>query len=165
VKTIVDILERSDEWKRKFLLEGSSVQDGNFHHVPRMLGKWIGSHLVFDPDKHKLTFDVTMTNGMRETVNEEVGVEVLFVKTDGGAYISLVTDLDTHLTDGSITPNGDLLIQGDKIKIAPDGMTGLGVFFVAAEMYTLKIVTRFVNSRQLLNAPRTLTYELPLRVG
>jgi hypothetical protein len=61
---------------------------------------------------------------------KEVGVEVLGVK-DGGAYIGLVTDTATGLTDGTITPGDDILIEGDKLRIAPDD-DGLGVFFIDA---------------------------------
>jgi hypothetical protein len=123
---------------------------------------------------------------------ENVKVEVLGEK-DGGAYIGLVTDTATGKTDGSITPSEDLLVNGDKIKVEPEGEEGLGVFFVdeagtehplgrrlvestrkklifrvpalAAGSYTLKVVTRFTGTKRLLNEPRTVIYEYPLTVA
>jgi hypothetical protein len=122
---------------------------------------------------------------------ETVGVEVLGER-EGTGYISLVTDISTGKTDGSITPDEDLLIAGDKLKVAPDDEAGLGVFFVDAQgadhpvthrltenlpsklivrvpalvpgAYTLKVVTRFSNSKVLLQEPRAITYPLPLAV-
>ncbi|MDR1380137.1 MAG: DUF4469 domain-containing protein, partial [Tannerella sp.] len=80
---------------------------------------------------------------------------------------------------------------GDKIKIAPAGEDGLGIFFVNPDggeipldhpmaennpkmiicrlpqsvlggPYTLKIVTRYTSGRTTLKTPRTVLYELPL---
>ena len=120
------------------------------------------------------------------TALQEVGVEVLGVK-DGGAFIGLVTDTATGLTNGSITADDDIMIEGDKLKIAPEGEPGLGVFFVNTDgvaipvtrrltqndpkkliarvpalpvgQYRLRVVTKFSNSGALLNSPRVIEYE------
>jgi hypothetical protein len=120
-----------------------------------------------------------------------VGVEILGEK-DSGTFIGLVTDVITGKTDGTITPDEDIIVSGDKLKIAPEDAADLGVFFVdesGAEtrvsrkltentpkklvfrtpslspgVYTLKIITRFSNAQHLLNEPRTVTYEFPLTV-
>ncbi|MDR1073379.1 MAG: DUF4469 domain-containing protein, partial [Treponema sp.] len=112
---------------------------------------------------------------------------------EGAGHIALVTDIATGRTDGAITPDEDILITGDKRKIAPEGESGLGVFFVdaqgaehpvahkitenlpkklivrvpalAAGSYTLKVITRYSNSKVLVQEPRTITYALPLVVG
>jgi hypothetical protein len=122
---------------------------------------------------------------------EDVGVEVLGEK-NSGAFIGLVTDLSTGKTDGTITPDEDLAVSGDKIKIALEDEEGLGIFFTGADgakhpvthrlaenqlkkllfrvpaladgAYTLKVVTRFSNSTTLVKEPRAITYELPLKV-
>jgi hypothetical protein len=114
-----------------------------------------------------------------------VGVEVLGVK-ESGAYIGLVTDAANGKTDGTITPNEDIIIEGNKMKVAPADETGLGVFFVAADgaetpvthrltvntpkkliarvpalaagMYTLKVVTRFSQGNVFLKEPRSIIY-------
>jgi hypothetical protein len=106
----------------------------------------------------------------------------------------LVTDVTTGKTDGTIVEDGDIIIDGEKIKIAPAGDTSLGVFFVTgsgtsipvthslaqndpkriicrvpmleAGTYTLKIVTRFTSgSNKPLNEPREIIYNQPLKVG
>ncbi|MDR1330756.1 MAG: hypothetical protein LBK07_01480, partial [Tannerella sp.] len=77
IETIVDVLNRADRWKRRFLLEGSSVQDGNVHLLPRIPGNWIGADPHYDPKEHKTTLDATLTASMRKALEEEVDVEVL----------------------------------------------------------------------------------------
>ena len=158
-----------------------------------MLGKWIGPNPSYDPDKHRLTFDATMTAEMRKLLGDDVDVEVLFVQAGGGAFVGLVTDVTTRLSDGTITPDGDLIIHGEKIKVAPDDEQGLGLSFVdeagtdiplthplsqngpkvircrvpaslTAGTYTLKIVTRYSTGQVLLNHPRTILYPRPLTV-
>jgi hypothetical protein len=116
---------------------------------------------------------------------------VLGVK-DGGAYIGLVTDAATGATDGTITPNDDIIIEGDRLRIAPEGDTNLGVFFVneAGESlpvthrltvndpkriiarvpalvpgtYRLYVITRFSNSSTLLKEKRSMEYDRWLTV-
>jgi hypothetical protein len=189
-ETILSILNERDAVERDALLNGSSVQSGNTHLAPRVLGNWIGADPVFDAKKHKITLDATQTLEMRHAL-EDVGVEILGKKADGGAIIGLVTDVLTGKTDGAVSIGGDIIITGEKIKIAPAGEEGLGVFFIypggdelpldhpmtennpkkiicrlpasiSEGTYTLKIVTRYSNGSTNLEKPRTLLYELPL---
>jgi hypothetical protein len=188
-ETILSVLQERDTIVRDTLLGGSSVQDGNIHLAPRMTGNWIGANPQFDPEVHKATVDATPTVELRHAL-AEVGADVLGVKADGGARIGLVTDVNTGKTDGTISRHGDIIITGEKIKIAPLGEAGLGVFYVTADgldypgeptltqngpkkiicrvpelapgPYTLKIVTRFTSGNNLLKEPRTLRYVLPL---
>jgi hypothetical protein len=192
IETLIDVLNRGDRWKRRFLLEGSSVQDGNVHLAPRVAGNWEGADPHYDPKKHRTTIDAIPTANLRRTFEEEVSVEVLGKKVDGGAVIGLVTDVITGRTDGAISADGDLIITGSKIKITPAEAEDLGVFFVdgggtetrvtypltqngpkkiicrvpalTTSVYTLKIVTRYSNNATLLKTPRTIVYELPLTV-
>jgi hypothetical protein len=191
IETIIDVLNRVDRWKRRYLLEGTSVQDGNVHLSPRVPGNWIGADPRYDPKEHKITLDATLTADLRKTLETEVDVEVLGKKIDGGSIIGLVTDTYTGKTDGTITPYEPIIITGKKIKIAPLGEAGLGAFLVAVDgtetpvtsiaindpkriicrvpelaagYYTLKIVTRYTNSTPL-KTPRTLIYETPLVVA
>jgi hypothetical protein len=190
VETLLDILNRGDRWRRKYLLNGSSTQSGNFHISPRVLGGWLGILPVFNPKKHKITFDAVPTADFRKEIDEEVGVEILGKKADGGAVIGMVTGV-VDKPDGSIAPGDDIIITGEKIKIAPADEAGLGVFFVSETdekpldypmtennpkrivcrvpnlqdgTYTLKIVTRFSSSSVLLKEPRTIVYETPIVV-
>ncbi|MDR2798744.1 MAG: DUF4469 domain-containing protein [Treponema sp.] len=190
LETILGILQTRDEIVREALAAGSAVQDGCARIAPRITGSWVGVNHTFDPAVHKITLDLSPSQEMR-SVLETVGVEVLGEK-DSGAFIGLVTDVITGKTDGAITPEEDIIVTGDKIKIAPEDEPGLGVFFVDASgaetrvtrkltenmpkklvfrvpslspgAYTIKIITRFSNAQHLLNEPRTITYDFPLIV-
>ncbi|MDR2194566.1 MAG: DUF4469 domain-containing protein [Treponema sp.] len=190
LETIASILQARDEIVRTALAEGSAVQDGCVRLAPRVNGAWVGVNHAFNPAEHKITLDVNPSAEMRGVL-ETVGVEVLGEK-DSGAFIGLITDVTTGKTDGTITPDEDVIVTGDKIKLLPEDEAGLGVFFVDANgtetrvtrkltenlpkklvfrvpslapgSYTLKVVTRFSNAQHLLNESRTITYEFPLIV-
>ncbi len=188
--TLLSILNQSDGIIREMLQNGESVQTGYCHISPRITGVWIGSNATFDPAVHKIGLDMTPTAEMRNALTE-IGAEVLGVK-ESGAFIGLVTDTATGLTNGTITAGDDIRIEGDKLKVAPDGEEGVGVFFVnaagtatpvtrrltqndpktllarvpdlAAGSYTLRVVTKFSNSAVMLKEPRSIEYEKTLTV-
>ena len=187
--TLLDILNRSDRFRCNFLQKGYSVHTNIVHIAHRVTGNWNRDHRRFDPEWHAVTVDATPTAELREALLD-VGVEVLGDQANGGAVIWLVTDHITDKIDGTITPGGNLIIKGHKIKIEPAGEPGLGVFFTAADgtvwtdsqplavntpkqlvcrvpdlpegSYTLRFVTRFSKSGQLLKMPRTIVYNLLL---
>ncbi|MDR0374149.1 MAG: DUF4469 domain-containing protein [Treponema sp.] len=191
LETIASILAVRDDIVREALLQGTAVQDGCVRMAPRVSGNWIGASHAFDPKTHKIGLDISPSAEMRSAL-ETVGVEVLGEK-EAGAFIGLVTDISADKTDGTITPDEDIIVTGERIKIAPEGEAGLGVFFVdaggaehplahkmtenlpkklvfrvpalAAGAYTLKVVTRFSSSSTLLQHPRSITYEFPLTVS
>jgi hypothetical protein len=189
--TLLSILNQRDRIVRLKIQEGCSVQDGVGHIQPRVSGVWIGSNARFDPSTHRITVDMTPAAELREALTH-VGVEVLGVK-ESGAYIGLVTDAATGRTDATVTSGDDIVITGDRIKVAPDDTGGVGVFLhnqasgtvyqvtrrftqndpkkviarlpeMPAGEYLLQIVTRYSNSSILLNEPRTITYERLLNV-
>jgi hypothetical protein len=190
-ETLLDILNHSDRLRRERIQQGYSVQTGVCHITPRVTGNWIGSAQPFNPDVHKITCDLTASAELRHAL-EDVGVEVLGVR-DSGARIGLVTDVATGKTDGTITRNGDLIIEGEKIRISPIDGEGLGIFFIlangdaapvtdpltqndpkkiicrvpslAAGEYTLQIVTRFSNTSTLLKEARAIIYNQLLTVS
>ncbi|MDR2423231.1 MAG: DUF4469 domain-containing protein [Prevotellaceae bacterium] len=193
-ETILSILNERDTVVRNAVLSGSSAQDGNIRIAPRITGTWIGSSPLFDPAVHKITVDVIPTAEFRKSLEEEVGVEILGTKTDGGAHIGLVTDVLTGKNDGVVSPSGDIIITGEKLKIVPADDPATGVFFVDANnietsldypvtennpkkiicrvpanlpngLYTLKIVTCFSTNSVLLKTPRSIVYDLPLKIG
>jgi hypothetical protein len=133
-ETIQAILERANNAKRYFVLRGYSVFDGIVHVTPRVTGSWEGKE-TFTEGKHKVTVDASLAKSLQEEL-KQVGVEVLGV-ADSGARILLVTDVATGNTDGVLTPGDDVVIAGNKIKVAgqpqPDGSPepGIGVFFVS----------------------------------
>ena len=190
-ETLLDILNRGDRIRLDMIAKGYSVQSKVCRVSPRVLGNWTGANATFSEDVHKITLDITPTAEAREALSH-VGIEVLGVK-DSGAYIGLVTDTATGKIDGTITAGDDVIIEGEKIRISPDGEDGIGVFFVsesgeetpvthrftqndpkkviarvpslAPGSYTLEIRTRFSQSTTLLNEVRILTYNLPLTVA
>jgi hypothetical protein len=183
-ETLLDIINHADRLRREKVQEGYSVLTGVTHITPRVTGSWLGTSAKYDPAAHKITCDMIPSAEMRAAL-EEVGIEVLGAK-DSGAIVSLVTDASTGATDGTITVAEDIIIEGDKIKIAPDGGANVGVFFVADDggelqvtgrltqndpkriivrvpelapgSYRLEVRTRFTTSNTLLKEPRTLVY-------
>ena len=171
--TLLSIINQHDRIIREAVMDGYSVLTKTCQYTPRVLGPWIGSSAKFDPEKHKVTLDITLSSEMREALSH-VGVEVLTVK-------------DT------ITPGDDIRIEGEKIRVSGEA-AGVGVFFIASDgtehpvtrrlttndpkcllarvpsdladgQYTLRIVTQFSNTTTLLKEPRTIEYERPLTVG
>ncbi|MDR2691242.1 MAG: DUF4469 domain-containing protein [Dysgonamonadaceae bacterium] len=187
-ETLLDVLNRADRLRVRKIQEGYSIQTGVSHIAPRVLGTWLGAEHKFNPAAHRITADMTPSTELHAAF-EEVGVEVLGIK-ESGAYIGLVTDVLTGKTDGTISYLGDIIITGEKIKIAPDKDSTVGVFFVDDEgedisldypmtennpkrivcrvpelsygTYTLKIVTRYVGNTTLLKQNRTIVYDVPL---
>jgi hypothetical protein len=189
--TILHILNQSDQIIRESIQEGYSVQTGYCHITPRVQGHWLGAITHYTSEKHNLTVDMNPTIEMRDAL-KEVDIEVLGIK-DGGSYIGLVTDVTTGKTDGKVTIDGDIIIEGSKIKILTGDDKSVGLFFVAEDgnefpvthqlainspkkivarvphlkpglSYTLKIITQYTSGNQLLKTPRTIIYNTPLIV-
>jgi hypothetical protein len=189
--TIISILQQRDRIVRHKLQEGCSVQDGVSRISPRVSGVWHGQNAKFDPATHRITVDMSAAPELREALTR-VGVEVLGVK-EGGGIIGLVTDAATGKIDGTVTRGDDIIITGEKIRIAPDNTDPYGVFVrssetgeahrithrlvqndpkkviarlpnVPAGLYTLEIVTRFCGGGRLLNEARTITYDVVLNL-
>jgi hypothetical protein len=153
-ETLLDIINHADRLRRQKVQEGYSVLTGVTHITPRVSGNWIGASAKYDPDAHKITCGMIPSAEMR-TALEEVGIEVLGVK-DSGAIVSLVTDAYTGNTDGTITPGEDIIIEGDKIKIAPPDEVGLGVFFIAEDGTETQVTNRFTQ-----NDPKRIIVRVP----
>lgn len=85
----------------------------------------------------------------------QVGVEVLGKKAEAGR-IGTVTDTLTGLANGHITPNEDIQIDGDRIRINGSD-SSVGIFFVSEDGKTATPVTR----RLTLNAPSRITPVYP----
>ncbi|MCD8137396.1 MAG: DUF4469 domain-containing protein [Parabacteroides gordonii] len=124
--TVLSIINQHDRIIREAVMDGYSVLTKTCQYTPRVAGSWIGSSAKFDPEKHKVTLDMTLSSEMRESLSH-VGVEVLTVK-DSGAAIGLVTDTATGLSNDTITPGDDIRIDGEKIRVAGEA-AGIGVFF------------------------------------
>jgi hypothetical protein len=171
--------------------QGRNVQNDVFSIKPRVSGNWLDSTDSFSPDKHMVIYDQSPSAKLRKSL-EKVKVEVVGVEKND-ARINLVTDVESGDTEGDVTPGGNIVIDGTKIKIAPVDGEGLGIFFVDADgleipvahplaqndpkqiicrvpmlapgEYVMKIVTQFSHSTKLLKAPRTIVYGMMITVG
>lgn len=192
-ETILSVVAQSNRIILRNLLNGQSVMTDLCQFIPRIIGAFANVKAQFDAKIHKLAFDIILTKAVRDEL-KKVKVVNLGAKADV-AGIDLVTDTLTDLFDGSITPNDDIRIEGNRIKIAGDPADEVGIFFVSASdpskvfkverkltqndpstliarvpnladgEYRLRIVTRFSFGQQLLKEPRTLEYKTLLTVG
>jgi hypothetical protein len=186
-ETLLDILDRADRIRREKLQEGYSVQTGVCHLSPRISGAWLGATTA-DAAKHKVTLSITPTAEMRSAL-ADVKIEVLGIR-EGGEYIGLVTDVTTGLTDGTITPGGQIIISGNRIKVEPADEQNIGVFLTNGTQvyhiaplavnhskeiisilpqlpvgtYSLYINTRYSSGTNLLKEARRIDYGTPLSV-
>lgn len=188
--TLLSVTSQSNEIILEALLNGNSVMTDLCQFIPRITGAFDSPEAPFDPAIHKLTFDIILTKSVREALAK---VKTINLGAKGEtAGIGLVTDTLTGATNGAITPNDDILIAGNSIKIAGDDAVA-GVFFVVEDgtttkvarrltqndpskliarvpaladgNYTLRIVTQFSTNKQLLKEPRTIEYKKLLTVG
>ena len=188
--TILSVTSQSNDIIMEALLNGDSVITDICQFIPRITGPFDSVDAPFDPTIHRLTFDVVFTKAMREGLKKVKTINL--GAKESVARIGVVTDTLTGLIDGSITPNEDIMISGDLIKIAGNEAV-VGIFFVAESgeavkvtrrltqndpgkiiarvpaladgSYTLRIVTQYSTSKQLLKEPRTLEYKKLLLVG
>ena len=191
-ETIFGILEQRDRIVRRFLQQGSSVIDGVCKYTPRVKGPWDWRLPNFNSEKNYLTLDLEMANLMQADL-QEVGLDILGKKPKIG-IIGLVTNTFTGASDGTITPNEDILIEGDRIKIVEKepGQPEVGVFFIAENgteykasrmptvnnpkslivrvpelpsgHYSLRLVTFFSNASTILTSPRFIDFLFKLTV-
>ena len=188
--TILSVTSQSNDIIMEALLNGDSVITDICQFIPRITGPFDSVDAPFDPTIHRLTFDVVFTKAMREGLKKVKTINL--GAKESVARIGVVTDTLTGLIDGTITANEDIMISVDLIKIAGNEAV-VGIFFVAESgeavkvtrrltqndpgkiiarvpaladgSYTLRIVTQYSTSKQLLKEPRTLEYKKLLLVG
>lgn len=189
-ETILSIINKRDRIVRTHILDGHSVITNICQFTPRISGVFASSEAQFNAEVNKLTLDIVLSNSMRDALKTVKTVN-LGPKRDVAA-IGVVTDTLTGQTDGTITPNEDIRIEGTRIKVAGDDKIA-GIFFVAADgtttqvtrrlttnapseviarvpaladgEYTLRIVTFYSQSNLLLKTARIIDYKKPLTVG
>ena len=179
--TILSVTTQSNDIIMEALLNGDSVITDICQFIPRITGPFYNVDAPFDPAIHRLTFDVIFTKTMREGLKKVKTIKL--GAKESVARIGTVTDTLTGLIDGTITPNEDIMISGDLIKIAGDesvveavkvtrrltqndpGKIIARVPALADGSYTLRIVTQYSTSSHQLKEARTLEYKKPLFVG
>ena len=164
IDTIKNVNTLVDEKIRQLVCAGYTVVTGSAQFAPSLPGVFTGDKGIIDPKVNKCAVNITPSQAMRAEVAK---VEPKFsgtVRRMGGARISLVLDVATCKTDGTITPGGILDVTGAKIRsINADG-SGLGT------VKLLKISDQSVAASftQLgINDPSRLMFTLPadLAVG
>jgi hypothetical protein len=188
-ETVLDILTRADRVICKHVQLGHSILTGVSHITPRVLGNWIGENALYNKEDHRISVDMSAGAELRDAL-KGVSVEVIGM-ADAHAFIRSVTDSASG-KPGVITQGFDGIIEGGKLKIAPDNDDTLGVFLFNVERgettrlhvtqnmpknlrahvpahnlpagdYNLYVVTRYAGAN-LLKEPRTIEYPKPVTI-
>jgi hypothetical protein len=172
------------------LCDGFSVNTGWFTAGSHVKGVAYSPTEQYDRSRHTLLFEFHQGTLLRKEL-ENVTVEILGVaETD--AVISKLTDVKTGSVSDLLTPNRNLKIAGQKIKITGDNEAN-GVYFVnqdtgerikvddsdfvlnnpselivlipdlAAGTYLLEVTTQYAVSKEL-KEPRTAMFNKTLTV-
>lgn len=192
--TITMVAKLIDDKIRQFVCQGKIVVTDNAIYTPVITGNFIGKEGTLG-ENNKCKVSITPSSTFRSDISM---VEATFSKhtqSSGGAVISLVTDNRTKLTDGTITPGGQVIIKGEKIKsVGADGVSEGVIKLINIETneetiiddlstntpkqlnivapatlatgsYTLVIETYYSSGSTLLKEPRTITYDQTLIVN
>ena len=190
IDTIVNITKLVEAKIRQLACGNNIVVTDNVQYSPGILGLFLGKTGVVDPARNKAVINMIATAALRAET-DQVALEFSGVVRDmGGANISLVKDVTTGKTDGTVTPGGILDVTGSKIRsVNADGtlvnttdqsvaatITLLAIndpkrlmFNIPADLakgsYQLTLETWFSTNSTQLKQSRTLTYAIPLVVG
>jgi hypothetical protein len=170
------------------VLDGFTVNTGFFTITLMVRGTYNGPN---EPvEKTKVRFVITPLAWVSKLI-DKVTVEILGL-AEIDAYIAEVFDNHTGLTDTTLSPDGDLIIQGYKVKVLGDDPT-CGVAFVDTATgtaypvteriaentpsrlivripplntgtYHLRITTQYTSGNKFLKEPRITTYPVDLEV-
>ena len=158
IDTIKNISTLVDEKIRQLVSSGYTVVTGTAQYAPSIGGVFTGDTGLFDPKVNKCAVNITPAQLMRAEVAK---VEPKFsgtVRRMGGARISLVLDVATGKTDGTITAGGMLDVTGTKIRCTGANGTGLG----AVKLLKLSDQSVAATITQLgINDPSRLMFTLP----
>ena len=134
------------------LCDGFAINLGYFSISLKVLGVFDSPKDIYDPKRHTLQFQITPGIFMRNEL-QYVRVKTMGVRKDA-IDIALVTDTLNGLTDGTITPGEDIIIQGTRVRIAPDdgSDSDVGIFFVT------------IGSGMIIPVKRRLTQNDPSRI-
>lgn len=158
VDTIKNIGTLIDEKIRQLVCAGYTVVTDSAHYAPSLTGIFIGDKGIINPNVNKCAVNITPSQLMRA---ELAKVEPKFtgtVRRMGGSRISLVKDVATGKTDGTITPGGMLDVTGIKIRCTNADGTGLGT----VKLVKLSDQSEVARFTQLgINDPSRLMFTLP----
>lgn len=158
VDTIVNIVKLVEEKIRQLACGNNIVITDNVQYMPAITGLFLGKTGLVDPAKHKPVINMIATGALRAEV-DRVALEFSGVVRDmGGANISLVKDVTTGKTDGSVTPGGILDVSGSKIRSVNADGTGLGTLTLVnlADQTVAATITLLA-----INDPKRLMFNIP----
>lgn len=116
IDTIVNITKLVEAKIRQLACGNNIVVTDNVQYSPGILGLFLGKTGVVDPAKNKAVINMIAAAALRAET-DLVALEFSGVVRDmGGANISLVKDVTTGKTDGTVTPGGILDVTGSKIR-------------------------------------------------
>ena len=149
------------------LCDGFAINFGYFSISLKVLGVFDSPKDIYDPKRHTLQFQITPGILMRNEL-QYVRVKTMGVKK-GAIDIALVTDTLTGLTDGTITPGEDIIIQGTRVRIAPDDGSDadVGIFFVIGSGVVVPVTRRLTQndpSKIIARVPNLLPGSYTLRI-
>lgn len=161
-ETIVNICNLVDEKIRQLVCQGNTVVTGSALYSPSITGLLIGTTGAINPEINKCIVNVAPSVAMRAEVAKVTPEFSGNVKNLGGARISLVKDVTTGLTDGTITPGGMLDVTGSKIKCVNADGTGTGTLKLIKE--STQAVAATITTFGI-NDPSRLMFTLPASLG
>ncbi|MDR0427151.1 MAG: DUF4469 domain-containing protein [Dysgonamonadaceae bacterium] len=112
------------------LCDGFSINAGWFTASVHIKGTFDSPTEHFNPDKHRVLFEFHQGAELRRELST-VTVEVLGL-AESGTVIAQVTDMRTGSVDNLLTPDRNLRITGQKIKVVGDE-PGVGILFRSVE--------------------------------
>lgn len=177
------------------LCQGHIVATTTSVFSPSIPGVFMGTSGRIDAEKNVCVINITSSDALRKALALVKPKYSGHVRTLGGARISLIRDVTTGKTDGSITSGGMLDVTGNKIRCINADGTGIGIArFLKADTreevatvpligindpsrlvfnapaledgsYLFQVETCFSNSALLLKQPRVIEYPIVLYVG
>lgn len=100
------------------LCDGYSINTGYFTAGTQIKGVFDSAVEVFNAEKHTILFHFNQAEKLRTEV-QNIEIEILGV-ADVSSVIFQVTDLKSGTVNDLITPNRNLKLSGNKIKITGD---------------------------------------------
>lgn len=137
------------------LCDGYSVNTGYFSATPLIKGVFNSPDESFDPSKHSVIFQFTQGETMRKEL-ANIEVQIMGV-AESGITITQVTDVKSGSVNNVITPNRNLKIKGNKLKLVGDS-EGVGVYFTHADT---GVATKVDASDIVTNNPSELIVVVP----
>lgn len=173
------------------LSDGFSVNTGYFTASAHIKGVFDSAKETFNPAKHSVLFQFNQGDLLRKELGD-VDVKIMGV-ADTGIIITEILDVKSGSVNDRVTPNRNLRIRGNKLKVAGEHplvgirfvnqMTGDAIAVDASDVvdnkpselvivvpplepgqYTLEVGSQYSVGKELLREPRTTVFDRILTV-